>query len=279
MVEINPFPEKFLEQAREQAASTTQREKKLQADLEEMKEFRKVWENLNLFLDKQWPLHCLDLLDKHKPLIDRIRVNQSPEVSLLDDIYRVAKERAEELKPHRFPASLEKACQATTLQLDQDSRHPRYKFDKGFFQLDIDDQKKTASLSNYESSKMVEFPADIGAIVEVVQREHKRIFGRPFDGKKFLKKLLAQYSAILKKDKLSDGSTIPIRNITQRLGKNESGFRTDEFLIDLSRLVEQGPIEIDGCRLELQQTKETNQGMLLHIEQKRYIGFMFFKKV
>lgn len=279
MVEIIPFPEKILEQAREQAASTTQREKKLQADLEEMKEFRKVWEDLNLFLDKQWPLHCLDLLDKHKPLIDRIRVDQSPEVSLLDDIYRVAKERAQELKPHRFPAYLEKACQATSLQLDQDSRHPRYKFDKGFFQLDIDDQKKTASLSNYESSKMVEFPADIGAIVEVVQREHKRIFGRSFDGKKFLKKLLAQYSAILKKDKLSNGATIPIRNITQRLGKNESGFRTDEFLIDLSRLVEQGPIEIDGCRLELQQTKETNQGMLLHIEQKRYIGFMFFKKV
>jgi hypothetical protein len=279
MVEINPFPENFLEQAREQAASTTQREKKLQADLEEMKDFRKVWEDLNLFLHKQWPLHCLDLLDKHKPLLERMRVDQSSEASLLDDIYRVAKERAQELKPHRFPAYLETACEAASLQLDQDSRHPRYKFDKGFFQLDIDDQKKTASLSNYESSKMVEFPADIGAIVEVVQREHKRIFGRSFDGKKFLKKLLAQYSAILKKDQLSDGATIPIRHITQRLGKNESGFRTDEFLIDLSRLVEQGPIEIDGCRLELQQTKETNQGMLLHIEQKRYIGFMFFKKV
>ena len=279
MVEINPFPENFLEQAREQAASTTLREKDIKAQAEEVERLCKLWDNLNLFLHKQWPLHCLDLLDKHKPLIDRIRVDQSSEVSLMDDIYRVAKERAEELKPHRFPAYLEKACQVTSLQLDQDSRHPRYKFEKGFFQLDIDDQKKTASLSNYESSKMVEFPADIGAIVEVVQREHKRIFGRAFDGKKFLKKLLAQYSAILKKDKLSDGSTIPIRNITQRLGKNESGFRTDEFLIDLSRLVEQGPIEIDGCRLELQQTKETNQGMLLHIEQKRYIGFMFFKKV
>ncbi|MEG4456421.1 hypothetical protein [Microcoleus sp. N9_A1] len=279
MVEINPFPEKILDQAREQAASTTQKEKDIKAQAEEVERLCKLWDNLNRFLHKQWPLHCLDLLDKHKHLIEKMRVDQSSEVSLMDDIYRVAKERAEELKPHRFPAYLEKACQATSLQLDQDSRHPRYKFEKGFFQLDIDDHKKIASLSNYESSKMVEFPADIGAIVEVVQREHKRIFERTFDGKKFIKKLLSQYLAILKKDKLSDGSTIPIRNITQRLGKNESGFRTDEFLIDLSRLVEQGPIEIDGCRLELQQTKETNQGMLLHIEQKRYIGFMFFKKV
>jgi len=270
MVEINPFPENLLEQAREQAASTTQREKDIKAQAEEVERLCKLWDNLNRFLHKQWPLHCLDLLDKHKHLIEKMRVDQSPEVFLLDDIYRVAKERAEELKPHRFPAYLEKACQATSLQLDQDSRHPRYKFDKGFFQLDIDDQKKTASLSNYESSKLVEFPADIGAIIELVQREHKRIFKRPFEGKKFLQKLRNQYLAILKKDKLSDGSTIPIRNITQRLGKNESGFRTDEFLIDLSRLVEQGVTEIEGFRIELQQTKETNQGMLLHREHPAF---------
>jgi hypothetical protein len=279
MTEMNSFLEQILEQAKEQLASTAQREKELQAELEEMTRLRKLWDNLNLFLQKGWSLHCLDLLDKHKPLLERMRADNPSEISLLDQIYRVAKEKAEELKPHRFPAYLEKACQANSLQLDQDSRHPRYKFDKGFFHLDIDDHKKTASLSNYESSKLVEFPADIGAIIEVVQREHKRIFKRPFEGKKFLKKLRNQYLAILKKDKLSDGSTIPIRNITQRLGKNESGFRTDEFLIDLSRLVEQGVTEIEGYRLELQQTKETNQGMLLHIEPKRYVGLIFFKKV
>jgi len=223
MVEINPFPENFLDQAREQAAFTTQREKDIKAQAEEVARLCKLWDNLNRFLHKQWPLHCVDLLDKDKPLLERMRVDQSSEVSLLDDIYRVAKERAQELKPHRFPAYLETACEAANLHLDQDSRHPRYKFDQGFFQLYIDDQKKTASLSNYESSKLVEFPADIGAIVEVLQREHKRIFERHFDGKKFIKKLRTQYLAILKKDKLSDGATIPIRNITQRLGKNENG--------------------------------------------------------
>ncbi len=86
--------------------------------------------------------------------------------------------------------------------------------------------------------------------------------------------------AVIKNEKISDGSSVPIRHITRRLGKNEKGFRTDEFLIDLSRLVEQGATEVDGRQFELQQTKNTEQGMLLHGAAGRgYIGFILFKKV
>ncbi len=97
---------------------------------------------------------------------------------------------------------------------------------------------------------------------------------------KVLSKLRHQYLAIVRRDKESDGASIPIRNLTSRLGKNEKGFRTDEFLIDLSRLVESDHLEIDGRRLDLQQTKDAHQGMLLHGAAGRgYIGFITFRKV
>ena len=96
--------------------------------------------------------------------------------------------------------------------------------------------------------------------------------------KKILKKLRTQYLAIVKAQKRKDGDSIPIRQITSRLGKNEKGFRTDEFLIDISHLADKGEVEIDGYKIEFQQTKDTSQGMYLHIEPKRYIGSVVFKK-
>jgi len=113
--------------------------------------------------------------------------------------------------------------------------------------------------------------------IQACQREHKRVFERQFDSKKFLKKLRKLYMTILKEDKLQDGSSVAIRRITTRLGKNEKGFRTDEFLIELSHLVSQKQVEIDGRKLDCQQTKDTDRGMYLHIEPKRYIGSILFR--
>ena len=83
---------------------------------------------------------------------------------------------------------------------------------------------------------------------------------------------------IIKKINRDDGSSVPIRKITRRL-KNVKGFRTDEFLVDLSWLASEGPFEIEGRRLDLQQTKDTEQGMLLHnAEERGYVGFIVFKE-
>jgi hypothetical protein len=278
MTQSNPFPEHLLNQTREQTANAVQRALALKTEADEAAHIQKVWEDLTSFLNRDWFLHILALLDKEAPLLKKMRTDE-PAALLWEEIYRIAKERAAEIKPYRFPAYLEEACRAAELPLDQDSCHPRYKFKNGFFQLDVDKNIKTARLSDYESPKLCEFPADIGAIVEAVQLEYKRVFGRPFDGEKFIRKLRSQYLAVVKKQKLLDGSSVPIRHITRRLGKNEDRFRTDEFLIDLSRLIEQGLTEVDGWRLELQQTKDTSQGMLLHIEPKRYFGLILFKKV
>ena len=128
--------------------------------------------------------------------------------------------------------------------------------------------------------KLAEFPADVGAAWEMFQKHDTRIFARKFNGKQFLKKLRRHYLAIIKQEKVKDGSPVPIRHITRRLGKNEKGFRTDEFVVDLWYLVDNGPLEIDGVRLDLQQTKDTRQGILLPGSAGRgYIGFIVFRRV
>jgi hypothetical protein len=271
------FPVTIMDAARELLASARQRAKALTAEADEATRIERIWDSLLQCLSRGWPLHILALLEREGQLIRKLRSDTHPAISALEEANRLAKEQADAVQ-RRYPAFLEEAFRAAAIPLDADSRHPRYSLERKFFQLDIDDQHRTAKLSNYEG-KLAEFPADIGAVVEAVQREHKRLMGRPFQGRKFLKQLRAQYLAITKKEKQPDGTSVPIRQITRRLGKNLKGFRSDEFLVDLSRLVEQGPTEIDGWRLDLQQTKDTSQGMLLWGAAARgYIGFVVFRR-
>lgn len=177
-----------------------------------------------------------------------------------------------------YPRDLEVACAAASIPLDKDSRHPKYTLDGGFFTLVIDEGMAIARLSDYEG-KLDELPADVDAVVQLLQKEHNRVFGRKRNNKQFLAKLRKQYVAVIEKSGKTDGDKVPIRQITSRLRKNEKGFRTDEFLIDLSRLVDGGKVTIGGRRLDLQQTKDTIQGMLLHGPAGRaYFEFIVFRK-
>lgn len=276
MAETN-FPENLLDVVSDLSNTATHKAKALRAEAEKAIHVQEVWQKLLSYVNRQWPLHILALLEKESALIEQTRVDAPAASGSLEEISRLAKEQAETIM-RRFPSLMEEACASHQLPLDRDSRHPRYKFENGFFQVEVDERKRTARLSDYEG-QLAELPADVGAIVEAFRREHTRVFGRDFDREKFLKKLRNQYVSLAKRENLPEGASLPIRRITSRLGKNEKGFRTDEFLIDLSRLVGQGPLEIDGYVLDLQQTKDTQQGMLLHGPAGRgYIGFIIFRK-
>lgn len=272
------FPSPVLDAVKDLLCAAKERAKVLRADADDASRVQRVYEELVRHISHGWPLHVLSLLEKEAPLLKGMWAQNHSAIPVLEEAIRVAKEKADVIQ-RRYPGYLEDACRATNLPLDTDSRHPCYSFERKFIQLNIDDQRRTARLSDHEG-RLAEFPADVGAVIEAIQREHTRLFGRPFDGKKFLKQLRSQYLAIAKKEKQPDGASIPIRHITRRLGKNTKGFRSDEFLMDLSRLAEQGPMEIDGWRLDLQQTKDTDQGMLLYGAGGRgYIGFVVFRKV
>jgi len=259
-----------------QTAAAYAEQQKKEADLALKKQ--KIWENLNLYLNKEWHFHILHLLNKEKPFFDQIKIADGVIRQNLEIIENTARQKTEEIK-RRFPLLVENAFKETKVSLDKESRHPRYSLQNGFFKIEIDEYKGTAKLSDTEGF-LAEIPADVDAIVEAINKEFVRIFERPFDGKKFFKTLRKNYCTIIKNEKIPDGESVPIRKITTRLGKNEKGFRTDEFVIDLTRLVEAGSSELEGLRLELQQTRDTNKGMLLQGTMNRgYIGFITFKKM
>ncbi len=277
MSDENAFGGDALESIRDLLTDARARAKELRTEAERAEHIRHVWDDLLIFVDRGWFLHVQDLMDRERNLLHQLREQNHPALDRLEHIYRTAKQEGVSILK-RFPSHLEGASSSAGLSIDRESRHPRYSFDDKFFQLEIDDRKGTARLSDHEG-QLVELPADVWAVIETVQRERARVMERPFNGEQFIAKLRHQYLAIVAKDGLADGDAVPIRRITARLGKNEKGFRTDEFLIDLSRLVEQGTTEINSYALELQQTKDTSQGMLLHGASGRgYVGYIKFRR-
>jgi hypothetical protein len=271
------FPAELIDPIIELHASTKAEAQRLKAEANASAQAEKIWADLREYLTKGWALHLLALADKEAPRLKKMRVEDHPAIPAIEDAYRRAKEERDRIF-RRFPSLLEEAFVNSGLSIDTTSRHPTYTLESGFFRLEIDEKKGTARISDHEG-RLAEIAADVQAIVEAVRKERLRIFDRKYNAKKFLQTLRSQYKAIIRKEKQPDGSSVPIRHITRRLGKKVKGFRTDEFLVDLSRLAQEGPFEIDGRRLDLQQTKNTNQGMLLHGAAGRgYVGFIVFKE-
>ncbi|GHT01061.1 hypothetical protein FACS1894108_14340 [Planctomycetales bacterium] len=200
-----------------------------------------------------------------------------------------------------FPRRLEQKCREKgipigmpeiqkELQLDCDSRHPVYKFDHGFFQVEIDETQNLARCSNYGDNKVFAMGADIDAVLERLQREHRRCFDRLFDGEKFLCQLRDGYLKIIEQKKNTDGrrdgDSVSLYEIMETLtGDQEaeagSRFRKDEFIVDLTRLAATGaPHKIDGRTIDFQQTKDTERGFLLcgDAAARGYIGFVVFRE-
>lgn len=271
------FPAEMIDQIRDLHLSTRADATRLKAEAERAAQAEKVWADFQEYLAKGWVLHLLSLADKETPRLKEMRADNHPAIAAIEECYRMAKVESERIFRH-FPTLLEQAFAGKGLPIDPTSRHPKYTYDQGFFRLEIDEKKRTARLFDHEG-RLSEFPADAQAIFETVQKEHGRVFCRKFNAKKFLQSLRTQYKSIIRKEKQLDGSSVPIRHITRRLSKNVKGFRSDEFLVDLSRLAQDGPFEIDGRRLDLQQTKDTKEGMLLHGAAGRgYVGFIVFKE-
>jgi len=275
---LDTYIESLTKQMQELAITTAEEVTQLRLKAEQAEQIHELLVNTFLYLEKGWPLHILSLKKQQELLLKIMASEHHPAVTILSEVHHLAVEQTTKFSRAYFPKILADACDQARLPVDKESRHPTYLFNRGFFKLTVNESKKTARLSNYEVKSLWEIPADVGAIVEGIQREHKRLFERRFSGSEFLSTIRSQYLSLIKQGKKKDGESIPIRDITRRLGKNKDKFRTDEFLIDLSQLVKDGSTRIDGRCLELQQTKDDNRGMLLYgKEEQGYIGFVVFK--
>ena len=202
-----------LERLKRNKIEVEKQQENLRNQLQFLSSIAKILSNLEIFMDRGWHLHILEVLEKNKSLLNENKINDPAIIKLLEETKKIAIETRKNTQSYLFPRYLQEACQKADIKIDSNSSHPIYKFNKGFFEVKVDESKKRICLSNYESSKIIEFPGDIPAVVYYLQQEQKRVFGRNFNGKAFLKKLRTEYLAIIKKSKLTDGSSILIAQL------------------------------------------------------------------
>lgn len=178
----------------------------------------------------------------------------------------------------RFGRTFPEAARATGLQIDATSRHPRYTFEQGFIQVEIDDRQFTAKVSTRDGDETV-VGLDVAPLVEHIRAERARLFDREFQPDSLLRSIYRAYLAVLHTEGRPDGEEVPLRRLTNRLSKNLNRFAADEFNVDLARLIKSNLLVVDGHRLHINHSRNTRQGMLLQgLEQGGYVGFISFKK-
>ena len=250
----------------------------LQDEVAKAKRMTTVWQRLDNYVEKKWFIHVSNLLRSERDaILAHPKCSESVRKSL-NALAKLAAAEAEQVM-RLFPTLIERACSERDVPLDQDSRHPRYSFRNQALCVEIDEKKRVARLSTNESA-LERLSADVDAVVTAVELELKRLFDRPFNALRFIKSLRKHYVAACKAQKVADGEAVQIGAIIRRLSKNQKAFRTDEFVVDLSRLIDGEVPVVNDRRLDLQQTKDTKRGVLLQGKAARgYVGFVLFRKV
>jgi hypothetical protein len=249
------------------------------ARFDELKAVARFLDKLRSNRDKGWVLHIQAQCEKEADLLRQLRESEHSCIQLVVDLYKEAKKQASKVVT-MIPSTIEHLSKERQIEIGRKSMHPRYFFGhEGFIEAKVDDQKLSATVSTREG-RLATLPADPAAILDVVGAEKKRLFERKYTGSKFLADLRRAYRAAVKGRKdARDGDPIPLREIYGQMAKKTKGYKRDEFLVDLSRLVEEGPAETSGERFDLQQTKDTQEGLLLLGAAGRgMVNLLVFKK-
>jgi hypothetical protein len=250
----------------------------LSVKIEKAKKTDKILSEILSYREKSWPLHIQALCEKEAGFLKELREEGHPAIGALEEVFRISKKSNDDAI-FSLPSSLEHYAKSASLEINQKSAHPRYLFAKdGFIEVRIDDRKRTATVTT-RAGKLAIIPADASAIIEVVQKEAKRIFERQYDGDKFLADLRAAYLNKIKSDKADDGSPVAVRQLFAELQKRQKDYKLDAFIVDLSHLVEKGPPSTDGYRFDLQQSTDSEEGvLLLGTAGRGMVNLFIFKK-
>jgi hypothetical protein len=156
----------------------------------------RVLESAFQFYQKGWSAHFKHLIEKKSDFFKKLRVSNSEAAKIFEEIYIIAKKTVpEELR--RFPGTFEKACNDMGLDIDRTSRHPHYKVCQGFLEVEVLESSEEIRISDREGT-LQKIPCDIGALIENLQQENKRIFQRKVKPQDFLNRLYKEYKTILK---------------------------------------------------------------------------------
>jgi hypothetical protein len=256
---------------RKRAASLQSELAKVSASLPVLEELH---DYLRLRYSDKWPLHVMDWFVRNDMFVQTSSGALSEALPVILD---EARHQAEELGK-RYPYWMDTTARKMGLKPDKGSKHPVYRFVNGFFTVTVSEPGLTARIEDFGGILFERMPADPGAVITCVEEQRIRIFERPFDPQEFLQKLLRNYQAIVERDAmLKDGEAVPIKRLTGRLRDNEKSFHNDEFIVDLTRLLDSRVSEVNGRKLLLEQTKDDKQGLYVFPKYgSGYVGFLRF---
>jgi hypothetical protein len=251
---------------------------KLSVQLERAKKIDKILSEILVFREKKWPLHIQALCEKEAAFLKELREEGHSAIEAIEEVFRDSKKQGEDVI-FELPSRLETLAKSASLEINEKSAHPNYLFARdGFIEVKIDDRKRTATIST-RAGRLASLPADASAIIENVAKESDRIFHHEYQGEKFLADLRTAYLAKTKADKAEDGSPVAVRQLFAEIQKKQRDYKLDAFIVDLTHLVEKGPASTDGYRFELQQSKDTDEGvLLLGASSQGMVNLFIFRK-
>ena len=266
----------YLHLAEAETAGAAQQVETARQQLERAQHTHRFWEALTGFIRKDYPSQALLLLRQESDFIRRFPASEAHVVERLRLLYGELESKAHSVASglgRSFPA----AAREGGIQIDGTSRHPKYTFNQGFLKLDLDERDLSAKLTPRDGQPILT-GLDVSLVLDNIRSEQRRLFERELDAEIFLRSIYTAYSAVLRSEGRQDGDEVPLRRVTNRLAKNLNRFAPDEFNVDLSRLVQQGSLAVDGRRLQLNHTRNQRQGMLLNgLKSGGYVGFISFK--
>jgi hypothetical protein len=256
-------------------ADATSKRQDIAAALEEVSRAEDVWKRL-LEAQKHGRLaEVVSIFRKGSDVFTALRERGDEAVLLLDNFYKEAEEAAKNTA-RRFTALFPNACDAAGIRLDSSSRHPKYSV-REFIQIVVIERTFEVEITPRDATS-VSIPLDIDPVVAYLRAEVRRLFETKRQPKRFLSRLWTAYQAVLREEEKSPGDELPLRRVANRLSKNLSDFRYDEFNVDLGNAVRSGETSIDNMRLHLNHTRDMRQGLLLYgLERSGYMGFISFK--
>ena len=262
----------LIEQKAEQARAIT---KTLAADLERARRDEQAWARLLNASRRRLRATLVSVLREYCDTFSYMRDNNETQARLIKSLYQESCEQATKTA-RQFAALFPRACSAADITLDSTSRHPKYSI-REFIHTTVDDRALQATITIRDAGSSI-VPLDIDPIVIQLRQEVDRLFDTQRDPERLLDRIRTAYEAILRVEQRPPGYALPLRRVANRLSKNWTHFRYDEFNVDLGNIARSRGTTINGYRLRLDQTRDTRQGMLLYgLERSGYIGFVSFK--
>jgi|GEM_PF-2983150 len=232
---------------------------------------------LKKLIEEEYVFEALENLNKDKKLFELYGKLLSEKRDQLDEIKSYLEKHCEEILltyPNRLSSALEKYG----LKLDEFANYPRLSICQGYIKFEIWERNRRGVLKAYDR-KISELKLDIEKAAAAINKEYKRLFLGERDTNKILGELWEAYKKIIEREDAPIGSSIPITSVLKEISKNRKNFRLDEYIVDLTRLVESGPYVIEGLKIDFQHTRDTKKGIILQGDLARgYIGYVLFRE-